>query len=91
MFDYEIISDGIIDLKLKEKNDENKAMGWSPEYKFEIRLHNEHFGIGHLNIRIGDNEKIINYIGHIGYGINEQYRGNKYSLRACLLAKKMQV
>jgi predicted acetyltransferase len=29
------------------------------------------------------------YAGHIGYGIQEEYRGNHYAARACNLIKKV--
>ncbi len=89
MNDYEIISDGTIGLKLLNKSNGDKEKGRSPEYKFQILLHTENIEIGHLNIRFGDNEKLMKYIGHIGYGIDHLHRGNKYSLRACQLAKKI--
>ena len=45
--------------------------------------------IGHINLRIGNTEKILKYIGHIGYGIDEQYRSNKFAAKACKLVKKV--
>lgn len=43
--------------------------------------------IGHCDLRIGHNEKT--YIGgNIGYGIEEEYRGNHYAAKACELLFK---
>lgn len=89
MIDYELISDEIIGLKLLNKSSGDEEKGRSPEYKFQIQLLSENVGIGHLNVRFGNNEKLEKYIGHIGYGVDELYRGNKYSFRACQLAKKV--
>lgn len=33
----------------------------------------------------------MKYIGHIGYRIEEPYRGNKYSAKACLLIKNVAI
>jgi tagatose 1,6-diphosphate aldolase len=33
----------------------------------------------------------MKYIGHIGYGINKEYRGKKYSYKACRLLKTVMV
>lgn len=89
LYDYEIISGEEIDLKLLKKSSGDKIKGWSAEYKFQIQLHNSDKSIGHINLRIENNEKIMKYIGHIGYGIDVEYRGNKYSAKACELIKKV--
>ena len=91
LIDYDIISDGEIDLKLNEKYEGDKEKGFVPEYKFLILLHKNKEIIGHINFRIGNTEKIIKYIGHIGYGINEEFRGKKYSAKACNLIKGIAV
>lgn len=85
--DYDIIFGEEIDIKLLSKNQGDPIKGWSPDYKFQVRLHDTDISIGHINVRIGDNEKIVNYIGHIGYGIDEKFRGNKYSVKACELVR----
>ena len=47
--------------------------------------------MGHCALRIGYNDSLY-YVGHIGYSIYEEYRGNHYAAKACkllfLLAKK---
>lgn len=78
-----------IDLRLIEKNDGNVIKGFSPEYKFQILIHDTNIVIGHINVRIGEDEKVINYIGHIGYGIDEKYRGNRYAAKACKIVSKV--
>jgi tagatose 1,6-diphosphate aldolase len=40
--------------------------------------------MGHINLRIGNSEKIF-YGGHIGYGVNEKFRGQHYAARSCRL------
>lgn len=87
--DYEVLTDGEIDVILNEKYGGDDSKGFSPEYKFKILLHNSSEIIGHINLRIGNTEKILKYIGHIGYGINEQYRGNKFAAKACSLIKQV--
>ncbi|BEP29189.1 GNAT family N-acetyltransferase [Helicovermis profundi] len=85
--DYDIICGNEIDIKMVSKSVGNLVKKRSPEYKFHVLLHGSDKSIGHINLRFGNNEKIINYIGHIGYGIDENYRGNKYSVKACELLK----
>lgn len=39
--------------------------------------------VGHINFKIGDTRHIRQCVGHIGYEILPQYRGNHYSYFAC--------
>lgn len=87
--EYNTFSDGEIDIVLCKKSNGDIFKGFSPEYKFHILLHESDVIIGHINLRLGNTEKIIKYIGHIGYGIDEQYRGNKYAAKACLIIKNV--
>lgn len=86
---YDIMSDGEIDVIIKELKKGDPKRGRAPEYKFKILLHNTDVEIGHINLRLGNSEKVVNYIGHIGYGINEEYRGKKYSAKACNIIKNV--
>lgn len=87
--DYEIIAGDRIDLKLLEKNKSIPSKGWSAEYKFQIQLHGKQQSIGHINLRLENTEEVMNYIGHIGYGIDKEFRGNKFSVKACHLLKRV--
>lgn len=56
--------------------------GFVPCYSFRILAgRNE---VGHINLRIGDNEHIRLYAGHIGYEVLEAFRGHRYAYQACL-------
>ena len=83
--DYDNLSDGEIYLKILSKNNGDIEKERCPEYKFQIFLHKSQVAIGHINLRFGEDEKLLKYLGHIGYGINEEFRGNKYSQKACKL------
>lgn len=76
--------DGDLELVLVKKNPANEEKQFVPEYKFEMR--NTHTGerMGYIDLRIGDSENTI-YGGHIGYGVDEPFRGNKYAARGCKL------
>ncbi len=39
--------------------------------------------VGHLNFKVGETNHIIQCVGHIGYEILPDYRGNSYSYFAC--------
>lgn len=56
---------------------------WLPAYYFDICLLDGR-KIGYCDLRIGHNERT--YIGgNIGYGIDEEFRGNHYAAKACRL------
>ena len=39
--------------------------------------------VGHINFRVGDTRHVRLVAGHIGYAVDETYRGHGYSLQAC--------
>jgi len=53
-----------------------------PSYHFRILLA-DGTDVGHINFRIGDNGHIRNCAGHIGFAINEAFRGHGYARLAC--------
>jgi len=87
--DYGLVIGKEIDLKLFNKNAGDISKGFSPEYKFQILLHDTNIVIGHINVRIGEDEKVVKYIGHIGYGVDKSYRGNKYAAKACRIVRNV--
>ncbi len=80
------LRDTEICLKLKNTCEAQPEKRWLPAYYFDIcLLDGKH--IGHCDLRIGHNDKT--YIGgNIGYGIDEEYRGNHYAAKACRLLFK---
>jgi tagatose 1,6-diphosphate aldolase len=50
-----------------------------PEYKPEVVI------AGSISLRIGDNEDLRMYLGHIGYNVYPAARGHHYAERACRL------
>ena len=85
------ISDGEIDIVLYKKSCGDVAKGFSPEYKFHVLLHGTDIVIGHINFRLGNSEKVVKYIGHIGYGIDKHYRGHKYAAKACKIIRTVAI
>jgi hypothetical protein len=55
-----------------------------PAYWFEITPHGEATAVGRIDLRLGFNESIY-YGGHIGYGLQEAYRGRGWAAEACRL------
>ncbi|MBR4944043.1 MAG: GNAT family N-acetyltransferase [Peptococcaceae bacterium] len=61
-------------------------MGEMPILFFNIRLLDGTW-IGQCDLRVG-NSRHTDVLGHIGYGINENYRGHHYAEKACRLLMK---
>lgn len=71
-------------LQLLEYVHENLPRGFSPYWIYQIIV-DENI-VGSLIVREGDIEDRY-YDGHIGYHIDEEYRGHHYAYQACLLLK----
>lgn len=71
-----------IELRLIDTYEEKN--GALPFYWWDIILKSENKSIGKISFRIGHNYHSY-FNGNIGYEIDEDYRGNHYSLLACQL------
>ncbi len=73
-----------LELVLIKKTPANEEKKYFSAYKFEMRHKKTNEKMGHIDLRISNNE-IIKYIGHIGYGVDEKFRGNRYASRSVKL------
>lgn len=76
--------DNDLELVLVKKVPANEKKGYVPAYEFEMRNTKTMEKMGHINLRIGNNEN-TKYGGHIGYGVDKKYRGNHYAARSVKL------
>ena len=76
------LSDGVIQLVCTAEEPGNPEKKWVPAYKFTICVGSEN--VGQIDLRIGYTDSLY-YSGQIGYGVDEQHRGNGYAGRACRL------
>lgn len=73
-------------LELLEYVNENLPKGFDPYYIYLIIV--DEIEVGRLVYREGSDASRY-YDGHIGYHIEEEYRGHHYSYKACLLLKEI--
>jgi predicted acetyltransferase len=87
--DYRPFTDGEIEVVVSEKRPGDEQRGLVPEYRFEIRLTGEPEPIGRVSLRVGNTRHLVLYGGHIGYGVDEAYRGHRYAAKACNLIRQV--
>lgn len=86
--DVEIIPGAAIDLHCSCVIGADPEKDYVPAYCFEITLHDQWQTFGRIDLRIGYNESIY-YVGNIGYGIQEAYRGHGYARQACRMLEPL--
>lgn len=67
------VKTNVIELSLAKTNPASQHKHWIPYYHFFILKNGVH--IGYINFRVGNTSAILEYDGHIGYFVQEKYRG----------------
>jgi len=73
-----------IALLISDRTEEDRGMGIIDSYVFDIYDRKDSRKAGYVSLRIGESPYLY-YLGHIGYRIDEDYRGRHYSEKACRL------
>jgi tagatose 1,6-diphosphate aldolase len=76
-----MLADGELELVLVEHT--LQGHGRVPTFRYEMRVEGQR--VGSASLRVGDNEYIERYAGHIGYGVDFGHRGKRYAARATRL------
>ena len=77
--------DGRLRLVLVERTPANPIQDRAPSYGFTIAHADTNEPVGRIALRVGNSDYIRLYAGHIGYRVEEPYRGNHYAARSCRL------
>ena len=85
-FDSDDLTDGEITLEVEELSPAKPEKNWFAAYHYRICL-TDGTPVGDCDLRLGHNENIY-YGGHIGYNVDEPYRGHHYAAKAVRLLKK---
>lgn len=51
-----------------------------PAYRFDILVRGRKAGT--ISLRVGDDERLLRYAGHVGYAVDEPWRGQHLAERA---------
>ncbi|MBE5783394.1 MAG: GNAT family N-acetyltransferase [Clostridiales bacterium] len=79
-----MFSDGEIDLVLSNEEVADEACGIDDGYVFYIYKAKTRKYAGYVSLRLGESGGLY-YLGHIGYRVEEEFRGNGYAGKACKL------
>lgn len=79
-----MFSDGEIDLTLSNEDVSDPECGIDDGYTFYIYRAKTRDYLGYVSLRLGESPALY-YLGHIGYRIEEPFRGHGYAARACQL------
>jgi len=79
----DFLEDDEIKLTVERLSEGNPQRKWVPAYHFNI-CDKDGNVMGNCDLRIGYNDNTY-YGGHIGYSIDEPYRGHRYAAKACRL------
>ena len=80
LMDVPLVDDEL-ELYLVEHSPAQPERNWVPAYRFELRVDGER--VGSVSLRLGNNEFLERFAGHIGYGVELPFRGRRYAARAC--------
>ena len=89
LIEGEVIPGDEVSLVVVELRPENVRKGYVPGYEFAIVRNEGRRRVGRISLRLGDNEYLDRYIGHIGYRVDWFHRGNGYAYKACLLLEEI--
>ena len=81
-----VLSDGELDLISLRSPPADKFLQFGVERVWRIALHGSKREIGQISYRDGES-LCVYYYGHIGYHIDEPWRGHRYAYKACLLIR----
>lgn len=77
--------DGDLGLRLIERKPADHERGFEPAYRFAMVEAASGIVMGNISLRVGHSEHLMLYRGHIGFGVEERFRGNRLALRSCRL------
>lgn len=81
--EVEELVDNNLQLVLIAQVSANDERCFVPLYKFAMKVGDE--TVGEIKLRIGENYDLTMFSGHIGYGVREEFRGQRFAARSCRL------
>ncbi len=83
LLDVPLLADRELELHLTERTLGDPSRNFVPAYRFEMRVGGKKAGT--ISLRVGNTPYIELYAGHVGYGVELEFRGHHYAARATKL------
>lgn len=83
--DFGQLIDDDLELVLDNFNFGDESQGMPPAYRYRMIHTKTRMTMGNISLRLGNQPQILLYAGHIGYGVDEAYRGQCYAARGVIL------
>jgi predicted acetyltransferase len=80
-----LLIDDDLELILAENIPANPIIDYVPAYRFKMRINHQEKDGGHIDLRVGNNFRLVMYCGHIAYAVEPENRGHHYAARASKL------
>ncbi len=80
-----ILRDRELYLAVSQRTPLNLHSGYVPTYDFHMRLDGQRGMAGRISLRVGNTPEVTTYMGHIGYGVEPEFRGGQLAARSCRL------
>jgi len=77
--------DGDLELLLNRMEPMRPEDRWAAAYVYAMVERPSGKHAGEINLRLADTEELLFYGGHIGYGVDEAFRGRRYAARSVML------
>lgn len=82
-----VLDDGEVRLELRAFS--RHSIHMVPAYHFRMVDSGSGEAAGKINLRLGWNENLLYFAGHVGYAVHEAYRGRGFAARSLLLLKPL--
>ncbi len=80
-FPFNTLSGDGIRLELRERTLRDRSLGIKESLTYDILKAEGGIYLGYVSLRVGESPEIY-YLGHIGYRVEEPYRGHGYARKA---------
>ena len=79
------LANGEVRLSLLRDSEAEPEREWLRALLYDIVLEESGQSVGQIDLRLGYTTHVVKYGGHIGYGVNEDWRGHGFAASACRL------
>ncbi len=81
--EFDLLTDGVIDLLVGQKEPADPARGEVPGYHYKTDRHGPRVTVSEIRLRVGctDASPSLHAAGHVGREVDELHRGHRYGAR----------